>query len=38
VVNGVPAPGLPAGTVLKQSPGAGQKVTPGTAVTLEVAQ
>jgi len=24
--------------VLKQSPGAGQRVTPGTAVTLEVAQ
>jgi len=38
VVNTVPAPGLPVGTVLKQSPGAGQKVTPGTAVTLEVAQ
>ncbi len=37
-VNTVPVPGLPAGTVLKQSPGAGQKVTPGTAVTLEVAQ
>ncbi len=38
VVNSVPAPTLPAGTVLKQSPGAGQKVTPGTAVTLDVAQ
>lgn len=38
VINNVPAPGLPAGTVLKQSPGAGQKVTPGTAVTLDVAQ
>lgn len=37
-VNAVPVPGLPAGTVLKQSPGAGQKVMPGTAVTLEVAQ
>jgi beta-lactam-binding protein with PASTA domain len=38
VVNTVPVPGLPGGTVLKQSPGAGQKVTPGTAVVLEVAQ
>ena len=38
VVNNVPVPGLPAGTVLKQSPGAGQKVTPGTAVTIAVAQ
>lgn len=38
VVNNVPVPGLPAGTVLKQSPSAGQKVTPGTAVTIEVAQ
>jgi len=38
VVNNVPAPTLPAGTVLKQSPGAGQKVTPGTAVTFDVAQ
>jgi len=38
VVNNVPSPGLPPGTVLKQSPGAGQKVTPGTAVTLDVAQ
>jgi eukaryotic-like serine/threonine-protein kinase len=37
-VNTLPVPGLPAGTVLKQSPEAGQKVTPGTAVTLEVAQ
>lgn len=37
-VNTVPAPGLPVGTVLKQSPGAGQKVTPGTAVTLDVAE
>jgi eukaryotic-like serine/threonine-protein kinase len=37
-VNAVPAPGLPPGTVLKQSPGAGQKVTPGTAVTVDVAQ
>ncbi len=37
-VNTVPVPELPAGTVLKQSPGAGQKVTPGTSVTLEVAQ
>jgi beta-lactam-binding protein with PASTA domain len=38
VVNSVPAPGLPVGTVLKQSPGAGQKVTPGTAVILDVAE
>lgn len=38
VVNPVSAPGLPTGTVLKQSPGAGQQVTPGTAVTLDVAQ
>jgi beta-lactam-binding protein with PASTA domain len=38
VVNNVPTPTLPAGTVLRQSPGAGQKVTPGTAVTLDVAQ
>ena len=38
VVNNVPVPTLPAGTVLKQSPGAGQKVAPGMAVTLDVAQ
>jgi beta-lactam-binding protein with PASTA domain len=38
VVNNVPAPGLPTGTVLKQSPGAGQKVTPGTAVSLDVTE
>jgi len=38
VVNNVPVPTLPPGTVLKQSPGAGQKVTAGTAVTLDVAQ
>jgi len=38
VVNPVPAPGLPVGTVLKQSPGAGQKIMPGTVVTLEVAE
>lgn len=38
VVNNLPDTGLPAGTVLKQSPGAGQKVTPGTAVTFDVAQ
>jgi beta-lactam-binding protein with PASTA domain len=38
VVNNVPAPSLPTGTVLKQSPGAGQKVTPGTAVSLDVAE
>jgi len=38
VVNNVPAPTLPPGTVMKQSPGAGQKVTPGTAVTFDVAQ
>jgi len=38
VVNNVPVSTLPPGTVLKQSPGAGQKVTPGTAVTLDVAQ
>jgi eukaryotic-like serine/threonine-protein kinase len=38
VVNNVPVPGLPSGTVLKQSPGAGQKVTPGTTVMIEVAQ
>jgi beta-lactam-binding protein with PASTA domain len=37
-VNHVFVPGLPVGTVLKQSPGAGQQVTPGTAVTLDVAQ
>jgi len=38
VVNKVPVPSLPTGTVLKQSPGAGQKVTPGMAVTLDVAE
>jgi len=38
VVNHVPVPTLAVGMVLKQSPGAGQKVTPGTAVTLDVAQ
>jgi len=38
VVNIVPAPTLPTGTVMKQSPGAGQKVTLGTAVTFDVAQ
>jgi beta-lactam-binding protein with PASTA domain len=38
LINHLAAPGLPVGTVLKQSPGAGQKVTPGTAVTLDVAQ
>ena len=38
VVSNVSVPGLPSGTVLKQSPGAGQKVTPGATVTLEVAQ
>lgn len=38
VVNNVPTPTLPPGTVLKQSPGAGQKVTPGMPVTLDVAQ
>jgi beta-lactam-binding protein with PASTA domain len=38
VVNHVSAPGLPVGTVLKQSPEAGQQVTPGTAVTLDVTQ
>jgi len=38
LVNKVPVPGLPAGTVLKQSPEAGQKVTPGMAVTLDVVQ
>jgi len=38
MVNTVPVPTLPTGTVLKQSPGAGQKVAPGMAVTLEVAQ
>ena len=38
VVNLVPAPGLPAGIVLKQSPGAGQKIAPGTTVILEVVQ
>jgi len=38
VVNPVPAPTLPPGTVLKQSPGAGQKITPGMVVTLEVVQ
>jgi eukaryotic-like serine/threonine-protein kinase len=38
LVNPVPAAGLPVGTVLRQSPGAGQRVTPGTAVTLEVVQ
>jgi beta-lactam-binding protein with PASTA domain len=37
-VNQVPVPGLPSGTVLKQSPGAGQRVTPGMAVTFEVSQ
>ena len=38
VVNLVPAPGLPVGIVLKQSPGPGQKVTPGDMVILEVVQ
>ena len=38
VINNVPAPTLPTGTVLKQSPGAGQKVTPGMAVTFDVAE
>ena len=38
VVNNVSIPTLPPGTVLKQSPGAGQKITPGTTVTLDVAQ
>lgn len=38
VVSIVSVPGLPTGTILKQSPGAGQRVTPGTAVTVEVAQ
>jgi eukaryotic-like serine/threonine-protein kinase len=37
-VNRVPLPTLPAGIVVKQSPGAGQKVTPGMAVTLDAAQ
>jgi len=37
-VNHVPLPTLPAGMVVKQSPGAGQKVTPGMGVTLDVAQ
>jgi len=37
-INPVTAPELPIGTVLKQSPGAGQRVTPGTTVTLEVVQ
>jgi len=38
VVSNVSVPGLPSGTILKQSPAAGQKVTPGTTVTVEVAQ
>lgn len=38
MIHSVPAPGLPLGIVLKQSPGAGQKVTPGTTVMLEVVQ
>jgi eukaryotic-like serine/threonine-protein kinase len=38
VVSNVAIPSLPTGTVLKQSPGAGQKVTPGITVTLEVSQ
>ena len=38
LVRSVPASGLPVGIVLKQSPGAGQKITPGTAITLEVVQ
>jgi len=38
VVNNVPTPTLPSGTVLKQSPGGGQKVAPGAPVTLDVAQ
>ena len=38
VVHAVTASGLPVGIVLKQSPGAGQKITLGTIVTLEVVQ
>ena len=38
MVTSVPAPGLPIGIVLKQSPGAGQKIAPGTTVMLEVVQ
>lgn len=38
VVNNAPVPGLPPGTVLKQSPAAGQRVTPGTTVMIAVAQ
>ena len=38
VVNNVPVPSLPPGTVLRQSPGTGQKVVPGTAVTFDVAE
>ena len=38
VVHAVPASGLPVGIVLKQSPGAGQKITPATTVTLEAVQ
>ena len=38
VINHVPVPSLPPGTILKQSPGAGQKVTPGAAVTLDIVQ
>lgn len=38
VINHVPVPTLPTGTILKQSPGAGQKVTPGTAVTFDISQ
>jgi len=38
IVSNVAVPGVPAGTVLKQSPAAGQKVTPGSTVTLEVAR
>lgn len=38
VVNNLPNTGLPVGTILRQTPGAGQKVTPGTPVTFDVAQ
>jgi beta-lactam-binding protein with PASTA domain len=38
VINHVPVPTLPTGMILKQSPGAGQRVTPGTAVTLDVSE
>jgi len=38
MVNGVPNTGLPPGTIVKQSPAAGQKITPDTTISFDVAR